>query len=277
MSAWLDCREIDTNRFNHYLQEQLTSKKDATYVYNLSMQYAYVLSSGDAKDILTLTTDKRRQVMRALAHLAKFNGIYEQWLQIKRNYRLKWQGIDNKFTMFDAPDISRMLAYMHDVKAILPERYYNVFAYATITGLRASEAFKSIELIKTNLDTYYNKEKGILEHYKFKDIFLRSTKKAYISIVTPEIIEIAKSAEGSYNAIDKYLQRRGKETKLGYGRKIFATTLHDKGIPTEIVDLLQGRISASIFARHYYRPDFNSYADKIRTLLPYIFCKALSS
>lgn len=43
---------------------------------------------------------------------------------------------------------------------------------------------------------------------------------------------------------------------MNYCRKIFATYLRTKGIEQEIIDLLQGRISKSIFVRHYYKPDF---------------------
>jgi intergrase/recombinase len=165
-----------------------------------------------------------------------------------------------------------MLQYLKDIKGALPRRCYNVFAYATLTGLRPAEAFNSIRLIQSNSNGYYNEEKGILEHFKFKEIFLRRTKKAYISIVTPEILDYARNAEGSYNAIQKSLRRRNKETNMQYCRDIFATYLRDKGIPREIIDILQGRAPTTIFAKHYYRPDFDSYAEKIRALLPSIFC-----
>jgi len=38
-------------------------------------------------------------------------------------------------------------------------------------------------------------------------------------------------------------------------RKLHGTVLRDAGVPGEVVDLLHGRISESIFLRHYYRPD----------------------
>ena len=52
---------------------------------------------------------------------------------------------------------------------------------------------------------------------------------------------------------------------MGYYRKIFATSLRDNAITTEIIDLLQGRVNSSIFAIHYYRPDFRQYCDRART------------
>jgi intergrase/recombinase len=53
-----------------------------------------------------------------------------------------------------------------------------------------------------------------------------------------------------------------------YCRKVFATYLMNNGIEPEIIDLLQGRISSSVFVNHYYRPDINErIASKIRPAL----------
>jgi intergrase/recombinase len=56
--------------------------------------------------------------------------------------------------------------------------------------------------------------------------------------------------------------------KIYYCRKVFATFLRNKGIEPEIIDLLQGRISSSVFVQHYYRPDINEMiASKVRPAL----------
>jgi intergrase/recombinase len=47
------------------------------------------------------------------------------------------------------------------------------------------------------------------------------------------------------------------EMNMAFCRKIFATHLKNSGIEQEIIDLLQGRLPRSVFARHYFRPDFN--------------------
>jgi intergrase/recombinase len=41
---------------------------------------------------------------------------------------------------------------------------------------------------------------------------------------------------------------------MKYYRKIFASYLSQKGIQSEIIDLLQGRVPPSVFARNYLRP-----------------------
>jgi hypothetical protein len=43
-----------------------------------------------------------------------------------------------------------------------------------------------------------------LEHFRFPDIFFRQTKKAYISFVSPEIVEIAKVGTRSHHLTTTY-------------------------------------------------------------------------
>ena len=70
----------------------------------------------------------------------------------------------------------------------------------------------------------------------------------------------------SYNALKITLKRRGLDMNMYYRRKVFATYLRNEGIESEIIDLLQGRISSSVFVRHYYRPDSSKF-DEIREKL----------
>ena len=97
-----------------------------------------------------------------------------------------------------------------------------------------------------------------LEHFKYPNKFIRRTKKAYVSIVTDTLLEIArKSGCHSYNAIRLIARRNHIDMRMSYCRKIFATYLRTNGIESETIDLLQGRIPKSVFARHYFRPDLN--------------------
>ena len=56
---------------------------------------------------------------------------------------------------------------------------------------------------------------------------------------------------------------------MAYCRKIFATHLRNNGIEQEIIDLLQGRTPKSVFARHYFRPDFNH--DRIKEAIDSLY------
>jgi hypothetical protein len=63
-----------------------------------------------------------------------------------------------------------------------------------------------------------------------------------------------------------YIYRSDLTTRIRICRKVFATYLRDEGVAPEIIDLLQGRISSSVFVRHYYRPDISKF-DEIREKL----------
>jgi intergrase/recombinase len=49
---------------------------------------------------------------------------------------------------------------------------------------------------------------------------------------------------------------------MNFCRKIYASWLRQRGIESEIVDLLQGRVPRSMFARHYFRPSAD-YKDRV--------------
>lgn len=51
------------------------------------------------------------------------------------------------------------------------------------------------------------------------------------------------------------------DKNMYYRRKVFATYLRDEGVVPEIINLLQGRISSSVFVRHYYRPDMSKFEE----------------
>ncbi len=57
-------------------------------------------------------------------------------------------------------------------------------------------------------------------------------------------------------------------SKINYCCKVFATYLRNYGLEQEIIDLLQGRVSSSVFVNQYYRPNMNEIIiKKIRPAL----------
>ncbi len=250
------CSEVAIDGFETYLSKVLTSRKDKVYLTAIANKYKHVLETCNASELQTLSHDKKRQVMRALAHLAKFNGTYEQWQKIIRNHGLHWRETNNDdFRLFEQESITDMLAYVKETMKILPTDCANTFVVATLLGLRADEVCNAIRLIQQDVKDYYNVDRQILEHYKHKAIFIRRSKKAYISLVDGKLLNLAKQANSSYQAIQSYPKRRNTVMKMGYCRKIFGTWLRQNGIESEFIDVLQGRVPSSIFAKHYYRPD----------------------
>ena len=140
-----------------------------------------------------------------------------------------------------------MLRWIKDVISILPKPQGNLIIFNTLTGLRPIEVSKSIGLLHSNMNDYWNKDKGILEHYKFPNVFIRRTKKVFISVITDSMINLSKTCSNdiSYNAMKLTLHRKGMEMNMYYCRKVFATFLRNEGIEPELIDLLQGRIPNS--------------------------------
>jgi intergrase/recombinase len=106
-----------------------------------------------------------------------------------------------------------------------------------------------------------------LEHFRFPDIFLRQTKKAYISFVTPEMLDMVRCFEPSiivtsYNAIRLTCRRNGVTMDMRYCHKIFASRLHNYGVSDVLIDLLQGRVGKGVLVNHYIQPG-QGYIDRI--------------
>ena len=83
-----------------------------------------------------------------------------------------------------------------------------------------------------------------------------------------ETLEIARDTRSiDYEALRLEYKHRGLRFHMAFARKIFATWAR-RHVDPEIVDLIEGRTPGSVFAAHYYRPDFRTQLDKIRTALP---------
>jgi intergrase/recombinase len=151
----------------------------------------------------------------------------------------------------------------------LPPQNGAVLLFDALTGLRPQEAATSCRLIselteQNKLNDYLNDEFYMLEHFKYKDLFLRKCKNAYISFVTPELLELVQTIKPkiTYEAIDSALNRNGLAVKTKELRKLYATSLREY-IPQELVDLLQGRVSQSVFLRFYYKPLLSDVKEKV--------------
>jgi hypothetical protein len=228
-----------------------------------SKKYYHVLVNGNAQELLVLTEDKRIHIMKALASLSKYLGCYDKWKDIIERYQLKWSNEDNleafnDIMMDNGKNYSSMVNWLKETVSKLPLQYGNILLFDTLTGLRPDEACKSIIILNECQQGYMNEYTMVLEHFKFPQVFIRKTKKAYISVITDKGLELSKqSATCGYNALRLAVKKRGLDMNMAYCRKIFATYLRNKGIEQEIIDLLQGRTPKSIFVRHYFRPDFS--------------------
>jgi hypothetical protein len=261
---------LDWGQFHNFLHQSM-NERTAQDRLRYAKQYGDILETGNASDILQLSPDKRIHTMKALSCLAKYTGRYDQFLQLRQRYNLKWSTGTEKLDAFerffdDNKTLDTMLQRLRHVIHNLPKSYSDFFMFCALTGLRASECVAAVKLIKDpdSFKTYYNENRKCLEHFRFTNIFIRRTKAAYISLVDKEILEIAQNCTNipSYNALKKTLMRRPLDMQLKHCRKIFASYLRQAGIESEIVDLLQGRVPRTVFARHYFTPSLD-YRDKV--------------
>jgi intergrase/recombinase len=94
----------------------------------------------------------------------------------------------------------------------------------------------------------------VLEHYKFKETFIRGNKKVFISFLPREVIENVARQEGfTQSQIDNAFEDVGLKMRFSDVREYFATYMTKHLNPAEI-DFLQGRVSGSVFMRNYFNP-----------------------
>jgi Archaeal phage integrase len=240
-------------------------------------KYYQILLSGDghyrnAQSLLQMQGDKRIHIMKAISSLARFTGQIPAWQEIKQRYNLTWSTGNEKLDAFqrffdDGKSLDSMLQWVRDALEILPGQMGEAIKWSTLTGLRPAESLQAIRLINDPIafKTYYDTDRQCLQHFKFPDLFLRRTKTVYITIVDNELLTIAQNAASnpSYDRI-RYacVASGGLDFHMAYCRKIYASWLRQSGIESEIVDLLQGRVPKSVFARHYFTPSLD-YRDRV--------------
>jgi intergrase/recombinase len=197
-----------------------------------------------------------------MVNLSKFLGTYEKYKTKLRNNGVKWANTDDSFNSFLRiinNNHNNLHSWYKSAYDLLRENEKLFLKYTLVSGLRKGEAVNSFNLIielsqQNRLSEYYNEELGILEHFRFAELFLRATKKVYISIVSKELItDTCNSQPVSYSAIRKRLNRNNHNLRFKELRSYFATYLRQHGILAEYIDLLQGRIPKSVFARHYLK------------------------
>jgi intergrase/recombinase len=253
--------QIDWAAFEKNLRKDHCKSVTRQYV-SLGRLYAHCLLARDLSEVQALPDSKRPGVIKALSALSKFIGCYQEYLDLIKQYGLKWIGtngsdiIINRLTNVQNPD--EIWNWIKEVKTLLPE--FNTFLnFMAFSGLRLAEAAQAYDLIiklsrEGRLSEYWNKETSMLEHFKFKDMFIRRTKKAFISIV-PEavVLDINQKQQISANEIQMRLKRRGVKLRFKEIRSAQGTFMTKYLRDTEI-DFLHGRVSGSVFQQHYFNP-----------------------
>ena len=83
-------REKAITGFRSWLTSQDKTKTTIKNTVNYAKRFSHVLDTGDASPLLTLSQRNKHHAMSALANYAKYTGRYDQFLQIRQRYNLKW-------------------------------------------------------------------------------------------------------------------------------------------------------------------------------------------
>jgi len=224
--------------------------------------------------LLQLPPQTRLNVMKSLTALSKYLGCYEQWKNTIKQYNLKWTTGNESIASLERffnPNLTldSMLQRIKEMIRVLPATMAAVIRFTVLTGLRPAEACESVRLLRSGIPDpkYYNPSQQCLEHFRFPDIFLRATKKAYISYLSLSNYQWIRTfgprtPTPTWNAIRLACRRRRINMDMHLCRRIFASWLRQSGIQPEVVDMLQGRVSQSVLTRHYLVPQ-SSLKDQV--------------
>ena len=197
-----------------------------------------------------------------------------------KNYSLKWSGrkaedlILDRITKVENPD--EIFNWIKQVKRVRPE--LSVFMdFMAVTGLRLVEAVNSYNLIiklneEDRLDEYYDLEREVLEHFRFKEIFFRHTKKAFISFVPATLIQRISENKPltSVVAVQNMVRKKGFKLRFSDIRENHGT-LATKHLKDNEIDFLHGRVTSSVFMKNYFNPslisDLKARSDEITKMI----------
>jgi len=255
--------------FRRYLLNNY-SRKYADEIYSHACRYGYeVFFKKNMTPLFQINESKRLDVMKSLSLLSKYMGCYDEWIKLKNAYGLKWVVNNNPFPLINSKPFSRLVEEVKELINALSIRFMHEIHFMALSGLRVEESLNAIKIFKTDREAYLNNELKILEHFRYTQTFIRKSKKAFITVLDDGMIKALENSKPiTYNMLKSFLFRKNMKISLNLFRKIFATHLREKGIPIEIIDLLQGRIPNNIFVKHYYRPELKTIIEKIRELLP---------
>ena len=184
---------IDWEAFREWLMKDHSPLVVRDYV-NYCKRFSHCLVNRDLREVEKLRVGIRSNVVKALSSLAKFLGIYEEYKGLMKSYGINWKGRSSDDLMIDRisrdQDPEEIWTWIREVKQKIPELQEFMDFIAT-TGLRLQEAITSFNMVQElshegKLGDYYRA--GMLEHFRFKELFIRKSKKAFVSYVPEELI-----------------------------------------------------------------------------------------
>jgi len=277
MNAALALHSVDWDLYRQWLLSRYP-RRSALDRLNYAKKYYSCLLRRDLSTLQVLNNDKRVHAMKGLAALSKFLGLYSEWRDLVKRFDLKWSSRSSlkSFLSILNYNLENSKKWLFDVIQNIPMKYRVYLSFLALTGIRAVEGERSLNLIlslneKNQLGQYFDEELSMLRHFAYPELFIRGSKNVFISFINKDFLDvvITKGSRVTHAGLISYLRRAGYNCRANELRKLFATTLRDKGLPSELVDLLQGRLSGSIFKAFYYKPILWKIREKVdRALEP---------
>ena len=254
--------EIDWFMFKQYVEKDRRPRVSQQICSNAE-KYADCLLNRDLSPLQDMPPGKRSNVLKSLSALAKFLGCYEEWRQLVKAYGFKWGGknADELFIerLNKIVDPEEIWVWVRSVKQERRE-LQDFMDLLAVTGLRLSEAVAAYNLIiklsaESKINSYFNADKSVLEHYRFKDVFIRSSKKAFVSFVPEWLVQRIAAREPLLNAdsVKVRVKKRGLPQRFSDVREAHATFMV-KYLRREEIDFLHGRVTSGVFMQHYFNP-----------------------
>jgi hypothetical protein len=263
-STWQGTAD-DWNSYRLWLESKKYRGSHAITVYNYSMKFSECLFKRDLSRVRDLPDTLRPNVLKALSHLAKFTGCYEDWKGLIKSYGLSWGGrsaddifIDRLSKVQDSEEVWTWIRTVKHARSDLS----GLLDLMAVSGLRFGEAAHCCNLLVSlsregKLDSYYVHD--VLEHWRFKEIFLRNSKKAFVSFVPESVIKGICGTEllPSISEVSRWVEKCHLPLRWGDIREAHGTFMTKFLKPSEI-DFLHGRVTSSVFMANYFNPSLIS-------------------
>jgi hypothetical protein len=257
---------LNLEEYKQFLKSKY-SKDYSTKLFTYTLRYYEVY--GNLSLVESIPSTVRNNALKSLVALSKYKGEYSEFHNRLKAHGIRWVSTDafTSFTNMFNHNHDSLIQWYHDFSKFLKPNEQIWLKYLALSGLRRAESVMSfnkiIELAMADRLSEYISEQGTIEHFRDKR-FLRGTKNAFITIVTPNLIdEIKRSESINWNALRKRMDRKHQRYRFKELRSFNGSFLVKNGLISEEVDLLQGRVSKTVFARHYLKENIGEFKGRI--------------
>jgi len=254
--------KIDFEMFKEWLYSNFR-EFTAKMRYFYAIKYYKYLLNGNLAEIRTFSNGKKEHTLKALSLLSKWLGCHEYFKALVKNYGIKLSKRNNDDIIISRlcrnTNAEEIYQWIRETKKKIPE-LSDFLELMAITGLRLIEAIDCNNLVvklskEQRLSEYYNEKTEILEHYRFKELFIRNSKKVFISFVPKDLVQriAEKGSIYDYERLTRKVEYWVGKRRFSDIRELHATIL-TKYLTQPEIDFLQGRVSANVFMRNYFNP-----------------------